>query len=115
MQTNVDTREVYVYNTHRKYFGGIMPSTLRKNITLSKVEYETISLFAKKQGLSFSEFLRNTALAAAEKSEEIDLLDFLTKNTKFVSAEEQKEFDEMNIDFNNLEGRELTIDEVLQG
>lgn len=91
-----------------------MPTTLRKNITLNKVEYETISLFAKKQGLSFSEFLRKTALAAAEKSEEVDLLDFLINNTEFVGAEEQKEFDEMNIDFNNLEGRELTIDEVLQ-
>ena len=91
-----------------------MQTTLRKNITLSKDEYETISLFAKKQGLSFSEFLRTAALKVAKKSEDLDLLDFVTKNSEFVSAEEQKEFDKMNIDFNDIEGKELTIDEVLQ-
>lgn len=91
-----------------------MQTTLRKNITLSSDEYETISLAAKKQGLSFSEFLRKTALKAVKKSENADLLNYLIQNTKPVSAKEQKEIESMNIDFKNIEGKELTVDEVLQ-
>ena len=44
---------------------------VRKNITLPITAYETINDYAKKCGMSFSEFLRDTALKAIVKSENL--------------------------------------------
>lgn len=92
-----------------------MQTTLRKNITLSNEDYTTISNYARKQGISFSEFLRSTALNAIKQFEDIELLNFMVANCKPVDAIEQAEIDNMNIDFDDIDGKELSLDEVLQG
>ena len=61
--------------------------TVRKNITLPITAYETINNYAKKCGMSFSEFLRDTAL---------------------------KTIEDLNIDFDDVGGKEITLDEFLQ-
>lgn len=89
--------------------------TVRKNITLPVSTYETINEYAKKCGMSFSEFLRDTALKAIVKSEEMSLLDYINKNCAYMDNQEQEEIESLNIDFNDLTGKELTLDELLQG
>lgn len=86
--------------------------TLRKNITIDEEEYSLISSYCKKIGKTFSEFLRDAALNAISKSEDMDLYDYLIQNVSFVSAKEQKEFEGADIDFEE-RGRELTLDEIL--
>lgn len=90
-------------------------ATVRKNITLPVTTYETINTYAKKCGKSFSEFLRDTALNAVTKSENLDLLEYLNANCAYVDSAEQAEIEALNIDFNDLSGREITLDELLQG
>ena len=48
-----------------------------------------------------------------KSTNENNLLDYLNENSTFVSPQEQKEFDALNIDFNNLEGEDLSSEEVL--
>ncbi len=86
---------------------------IRKNISLADSEYQVISDFAKKNGYSFSELLRNATLDYIHKEEELDLVKFLNAHLDFVSEEEQREIDDLNIDFNNLNGEELSIDDFL--
>lgn len=88
---------------------------IRKNITLSVTTYETINDYAKKYGMSFSEFVRDSALKAIIKSENLSLLDYINENCSYMDSNEQKEIESLNIDFDNLSGRELTLDELLQG
>ncbi len=88
--------------------------TIRKNITLPATAYETINTYAKKSGMSFSEFLRDTALKAINKSEDASLLEYMSANCAYIDNSEQKEIEELNIDFDNLSGKELTLDELLQ-
>lgn len=90
-------------------------NTVRKNITLSATAYEAISDYAKKCGMSFSEFLRDTALKAIAKSENQSLLEYLNANCDYVDRNEQEEIEALNIDFDDLSGKELTLDELLQG
>lgn len=90
-------------------------NTIRKNITLPITAYETINDYAKKSGMSFSEFLRETALNAIAKSENSSLLEYLNTNCAYMDKCEQKEIEALNIDFDNLSGKELTLDELLQG
>ncbi len=86
---------------------------IRKNISLADCEYQIIYDFAKKNGYSFSEILRKATLDYIQKEEEIDLVKFLNARLDFVSEEEQQEIDALNIDFNNLNGEELSIDDFL--
>lgn len=65
--------------------------------------------------MSFSEFLRKTALKAIAKSEEISSLEYLNDNCEFVDKQEQEEFEALNIDFENFDGKEIALDEFLQG
>lgn len=88
---------------------------IRKNITLSAATYETINNYAKKRGISFSEFLRDTALKAIAKSENLDLLEYINANCAYMDKLEQEEIETLNIDFGDLSGKELTVDELLQG
>lgn len=88
---------------------------IRKNITLSATTYETINDYAKKCGMSFSEFLRDSALKAIIQSENLSLLDYINENCSYMDNNEQKEIEALNIDFDNLSGKELTLDELLQG
>ncbi len=90
-------------------------NTIRKNITLPVTAYETINDYAKRCGMSFSEFLRDTALKAIDKSENWNLLEYINANCAYMNSSEQEEIEALNIDFDNLNGKELTLDELLQG
>ena len=89
-------------------------NTIRKNITLPTEVYETINNYAKKCGMSFSEFLRDTALKAIVQSDNLSLLEYINENCSYVDKYEQEEIEAMNIDFDDLSGKELTLDELLQ-
>ena len=89
-------------------------NTIRENITLSAAAYETINDNAKKCGMSFSEFLRDTALKAIDKSENLSLLEYINANCTYMDSYEQKEMEALNIDFDNLSGKESTLDELLK-
>lgn len=89
--------------------------TIRKNIALSVQAYETINDYAKKCGMSFSEFLRDTALKTIVKNENLSLLEYINANCTYIDSKEQEEIEALNIDFENLDGKELTLDELLQG
>lgn len=90
-------------------------NTVRKNITLPVTAYETINNYAKKCGMSFSEFLRETALKAIIQSENLSLLEYVNANCACLDKKEQKEIEALNIDFEDLSGKEMTLDELLQG
>ena len=90
-------------------------NTIRKNITMPVAAYETINNYAKKCGMSFSEFLRETALKTIVKNEELSLLEYLNANCSFMDSQEQKEIEAMSINFDDTNGKELTLDELLQG
>ena len=77
-------------------------NTIRKNITLPVTAYEIINDYAKKCGTSFSEFLRDTALKAIAKSENLSLLEYINKNCAYVDKNEQEEIEALNIDFDDL-------------
>ena len=85
---------------------------VRKNITLKQEDYDLISNFILKKGYNFSEFLRETALKRI-KQEEISLLDFLNSNISLLSKEEQLEIDSKNIDFSDISGEELKLEDIL--
>lgn len=87
--------------------------TIRKHISLKEDEYELIEKNARLLGLSFSEFLRNSALLFIKQKEELSLAEFLNKNCDYVSKEEQAEIDDMNIDYNDLNGEEININDLL--
>lgn len=87
-------------------------ATIRKNITLPVDVYEAINAYAKRSGVSFSEFLRDTAMKAISKQEDASLLDYMQAKTFYVDREE---IEDLNIDFDNLDGKEITLDEFLQG
>lgn len=89
-------------------------NTIRKNITLSASAYQTINDHAKKCGMSFSEFLRDTALKAIVKSENISLLEYINANCDCMDSSEQKEIEALNINFDDMSGKEITLDELLQ-
>ena len=89
-------------------------NTIRKNITLPVTAYETINDYAKKCGMSFSEFLRDIALKAIAKSENSSLLEYINTNCTYLDKNEQEEIEALNIDFDNLSGKELNLDELLQ-
>ncbi|MBQ7612398.1 MAG: hypothetical protein IJU92_04925 [Spirochaetaceae bacterium] len=86
--------------------------TLRKNITIEEEDFLTISQHCKKVGKTLSEFLREAALDIIAKQEQLDLYDYLNKNISFVSAQEQREFDELDLDFETT-GKALTLDDIL--
>ena len=88
---------------------------IRKNITLPVTAYETINDYAKKCGMSFSEFLRDAALKTIVRSENLSLLEYINANCAYIDRHEQEEIEALNIDFDNLSGKELTLDELLQG
>lgn len=48
------------------------------------------------------------------KSENSNLLEYLDANCDYVDRNEQEEIEALNIDFDDLSGKELTLDELLQ-
>ena len=101
----------YVYDVYNIYQEEDV-MTLRKNITIKEEDYSLISDYCKKIGKSFSEFLRDVAMEVIQKSEEMDLYDYLIQNVSFVSKKEQEEFEELDLDLEN-KGRELKVDDIL--
>ncbi len=91
-----------------------MSRTIRKNISLREEDYKIISEHAIKKGISFSEMLWSSAIQRINQAEEMDLLSFLKESCDFVSKEEQKEFEKMNIDLSDLSGEEISLNELLQ-
>ena len=91
-----------------------MSNVVRKNISINRDEYLKISEYAKKHGISFSEFISKTALSFIENSEEMSLLDYLNNNVSFVDIDEQKEIDGLKIDYSKTNGKDFNLDELLQ-
>lgn len=90
--------------------------TVRKNITLTKKQADEIERFTRLNGISVSEFLRNTAIKEIRRINNLDLLNYLKENCDYVSDEEQKEINKLNLDDLKKEDcRELSINEILQG
>ena len=89
---------------------------IRRHITLSPAENEIINNFIKKQGVSFSEFLRFSALKNIKESENLSLKEYLDKYCEKVDEKEQKELNEMrkNINLEEDEGSEITLEDFLQ-
>ncbi len=48
------------------------------------------------------------------KSENSNLLEYLDANCDYVDRNEQEEIEALNIDLDDLSGKELTLDELLQ-
>ena len=90
--------------------------SIRRHITLSPTENEIINNFIKKQGVSFSEFLRFSALKNIKESENLSLKEYLDKYCEKVDEKEQKELNEMrkNINLEEDEGSEITLEDFLQ-
>ena len=87
--------------------------TVRKHISLKEDEYELIEKNARLLGVSFSEFLRKAALLFIEQKEELSLKEFLNKHCEYISKEEQAEIDSLKIDYSDLNGEEMNIDDLL--
>ena len=90
--------------------------SIRRHITLSPAENEIINNFIKKQGVSFSEFLRFSALKNIKESENLSLKEYLDRYCEKVDEEEQKELDELmkNTNLEEDEGSEITLEDFLQ-
>ena len=89
---------------------------IRRHITLSPAENEIINNFIKKQGVSFSEFIRLSALKSIKESENLNLKEYLDRYCEKVDEKEQKELNEMrkNINLEEDEGSEITLEDFLQ-
>ena len=69
---------------------------------------------AKIKGVTFSEFLRNSAINEIKRDNEKDLAEFLKANFKQASDAEQKDFESMDIEsYDKSEFEELSLDELL--
>jgi hypothetical protein len=90
--------------------------SIRRHITLSPTENEIINNFIKKQGVSFSEFIRLSALKSIKESENLNLKEYLDRYCEKVDEKEQKELNEMrkNINLEEDEGSEITLEDFLQ-
>lgn len=87
---------------------------IRKNITLTKEQNSLIEKAAKIKGVSFSEFLRNSAINEINRENERDLAEFLKANCKNASDEEQKEFESIDFEsYDTSDFEELSLDELL--
>ena len=90
--------------------------SIRRHITLSPTENEIINNFIKKQGFSFSEFIRLSALKSIKESENLNFKEYLDRYCEKVDEKEQKELNEMmkNINLEEDEGSEITLEDFLQ-
>ncbi len=60
-----------------------------------------------------NKLLRKGASKLTHYKEETNLAKFLNENLEYVSKEEQTDINRLNIDFNDLSGEELSIDDFL--
>lgn len=91
-----------------------MDKYVRKNITMKAQDINTINDYLIKTNETFSSFLVKAALKYIDDQENMDLLEFLNNNCKYVSKAEQKDIDLMNIDFSDTKGKEITLNDFLQ-
>ncbi len=86
---------------------------ITKNISLGQEEYEKINTYVKMHNKTFSSFLCQVALKEIEKEENTSLNEYLQKNCKAISKKEEEEIKALNIDFDDLSGKELNLSDVL--
>ena len=91
-----------------------MDKYVRKNITMKAQDINTINDYLIKTNETFSSFLVKAALKYIDDQENMDLLEFLNNNCKYVSKAEQKDIDLMNINFSDTKGKEITLNDFLQ-
>lgn len=91
-----------------------MDKYVRKNITMKAQDINTINDYLIKTKETFSSFLVKAALKYIDDQENMDLLEFLNNNCKYVSKAEQKDIDLMNINFSDTKGKEITLNDFLQ-
>ena len=76
--------------------------------------FKNIVKAAKIKGVSFSEFLRNSAIKEIKRQNDLDLAEFLRVNCKNASDEEQKEFESMGFESYDMgDFEEISLDELL--
>lgn len=90
-----------------------MGNTIKKTITIPKQDFEAINSYAKETGYSFSEIVQKATKALIHRSKEMTLAEYLNSYCEAVSDEEQADFDKMQIDFDNIDGREILPNELL--
>ena len=91
-----------------------MSKYIRKNITMKTEDINTINDYLIKTNENFSNFLVKAALKYISDQENMELLEFLNNNCEYVSKSEQKYLDSMNIDYSDINGKEITLDDFLQ-
>ena len=86
---------------------------IRKTIAFSESDFGIINSYAKEKGYSFSDMTKRALFDFIGKDKPLSLSEQLNLTYDFATPEEQAEFDKMEID--NITGREITIDEIVQG
>ncbi len=89
-------------------------NTVRKSISLTEEEAQTISRYAHSVNKSFSEFVRETVLSQIEADKKLSLKEYLNKYCDFVSAEEQADYDIMKLDKSEDGAVSISIEEILR-
>lgn len=92
-----------------------MNKYLRKNITMKTEDVDTINDYVQKTNDTFSNFLVKAALKYINDQDNMELLEFLNNNCEYVSDNEQNYLDSLDIDFTETEGKEISLDDFLQG
>lgn len=81
-------------------------------LELKEEEYALIEKKAKLLGMTVSDFIRKAIFSLVEEKEK-NLTEALNQYCETVSEEEQREIEELEIDFNDLDGEEVDIRELL--
>ena len=92
-----------------------MNKYLRKNITMKTEDVDVINDYVQKTNDTFSNFLVKAALKYINDQDNMELLEFLNNNCEYVSDNEQNYLDSLDIDFTETEGKEISLDDFLQG
>ena len=88
----------------------------RINIVFNREDLIEIKDYCKKKGVSFSEFIRKTAIKEVREKEEIDILKYINENCGFVSEEEEKEITNFMSEYDEVQAEfiEVSINDILQ-
>ena len=92
-----------------------MNKYLRKNISMKIEDIDTINDYIQKTNDTFSNFLVKAALKYINDQDNLELLEFLNNNCEYVSDSEQNYLDSLDIVFSETNGKEITLDDFLQG
>ncbi|PIF03657.1 MAG: CopG family transcriptional regulator [Arcobacter sp.] len=86
---------------------------VRKNISLKEEDLKKIDTYVKMHNETFSNFLCQAALKEIQREEELSLSEYLRKNCSKLDKKEQKEIEDLDINFDDLTGKELRLSDVL--